>query len=600
MIMKGRFKEKAFISWRSGLSFVWENAWKGEALIRLCLLRLCGWLCVLVFGAAVCWQVSACGVRVECRQDQDCTAPKNVCALGICKQCTTDTDCPPVQDTGALRRCDLNSFLCIDATGYEPPPIENDPPCLPGNYRSCYTGPPKTLGLGTCKAGRQTCQPDGSWGPCEGQTLPQEEDLCSGQDRDCNGVPNDGPQSLCQKQEGVCFGSLKGCQDQTPVACGEAQYKSHSSQYADKEIPCDGLDNNCDGLFDQTTSRCVKTLTGDDKGATNGIGVKATFNEPTHLTRVGNLLYITDTGNHQIRTLDTTTLEVRLFLGTGSAGDAPGGIDSATFNRPHGLAHDPKNSLLFVADTANHRIRKIDLQAKQVSGFVGRPGQNPGKEDGNFETASFTSPKGLLMAPDGASFYVADTGNHLIRKVTLTGEVSTVAGSCPGTPCEPGYSEGEATKARFNSPTSMAWLDTSGTQMLITDTNNHCIRLLDLSQKQVSTYAGRCGVAGDKDGTKRVQARLNQPWGLLKLPEEAGFYISTHGLSAIRKLDSTSISTLAGGLDGFLDPPYPGVQSARFNKPSGLLLLNPPSSIYPSGQFLIADTMNHKIRALYP
>lgn len=141
------------------------------------------------------------------------------------------------------------------------------------------------------------------------------------------------------------------------------------------------------------------------------------------------------------------------LAGRATTGHDDGPAAEARFNNPHGLALDA-NGNLYVADNANHTIRKISPQGI-VSTFAGSPDQ-PGSADGNGSTARFLLPKGVAVDPVG-NVYVADSGNHTVRKITPAGDVTTLAGLAG----QSGSTDGIGSAARFSTPISI-FADASG------------------------------------------------------------------------------------------------------------------------------------------
>ena len=233
--------------------------------------------------------------------------------------------------------------------------------------------------------------------------------------------------------------------------------------------------------------------------STNGIA--AAFNNPEKLVAdaAGNI-YVADTGNGSIRRIDATTGAVTTFAGSGQSGYVDGPAATARFNGPIGLAFDLATSSFYVADADNYRIRHIDatgttttLAGSGVRGFL----------DGPAATARFLEPQGIALDAQG-NLYIADRAAHRVRKLSPAGVVSTYAGS--GTA---GYVDGPAASARFNSPIGVA-VDAAGT-VYVMDRDNQRVRRITLDG-QVSTVAGS-GQAGYADGPAAT-AQFNRAYDL--------------------------------------------------------------------------------------
>ena len=203
--------------------------------------------------------------------------------------------------------------------------------------------------------------------------------------------------------------------------------------------------------------------------------------------------FIVDRENHAIRVLLGDT--VYTYAG-GVQGFGNGRNEDAMFDSPSAIAID-KSGVLYVADTMNHCIRKIDTD-RTVSTIAGRAG-TPGYANANGSAALFCEPSGIAVDSEGA-IYVADTGNHVIRKIS-GGFVTTVAGTVSSVESGEDYAPGGS----FNFPRGLCWADG---KLYIADTGDHTVKMLT-GDGNVSTVAGS-GEPGDRDGTPDT-AMLNNP-----------------------------------------------------------------------------------------
>jgi hypothetical protein len=211
-----------------------------------------------------------------------------------------------------------------------------------------------------------------------------------------------------------------------------------------------------------TVSRLVGYGSG---GFADGTGSSAKFNNPSGITIDGVNLYVADYYNNRIRKIVISTGVVTTVAGTGSIGSANGTGTSASFYSPHGITTDGTN--LYVADRANHLIRKIVISTGVVTTLAGTG--STGYSDGMGTSASFNMPIGITT--DGTNLYVSDSSNHIIRKIIIsTGLVRIVAGSATNDMSH----NGTGTGAGFTYPNGIT---TDGKNLYVT-TGNNWIRVI--------------------------------------------------------------------------------------------------------------------------
>jgi serine/threonine protein kinase/sugar lactone lactonase YvrE len=251
--------------------------------------------------------------------------------------------------------------------------------------------------------------------------------------------------------------------------------------------------------------------------------------------------------------LQVTTLAGR--PGQGGYGDGPG--DEAQFHLPNNLAVDRAGNV-FVADTANNVIRKITPEGV-VSTLAGQTG-NHGSTDGSGGEARFWAPFGIAV--DGAgNILVADTANNTIRKITPSGVVNTLAGLAG----HPGSTDGAGSKARFRNPWSVA-VDSHG-NVIVADMSNDTVRRITPTG-DVTTLAGQAGMSGSTDGFA-IDARFNDPFAVT-VDGEDNIYISDSGNNTIRKLTPAGTVVTLAGLASYAGNTDGSAQGARFWNPQGL------------------------------
>lgn len=290
----------------------------------------------------------------------------------------------------------------------------------------------------------------------------------------------------------------------------------------------------------------------------------AAFRLPTNLAILpDNSIVISDQGNHLIRQLDLNPGNVSTYAGMiltiDEQGYPVGGLyndvkEKAIFSAPSGLASDSKGNV-YVADTANHVIRKINKEGKVIT-LAGNG--RPGLIDGKSNNASFYFPQDIAVAKDG-TVYVADTLNHVIRKIDTNGNVSTL-NATSSRPVEivggviesaGDYLDGTLDHAKFNEPSGLA-IDEKG-NLYVSDTGNQVIRYIDLLTNKITTVAGNVSFtnalyaeSGFKDGSAR-DSKFSTPKGIAITPE-GGLLIADHGNHAIRYYYKDTVRTIVDEL----------------------------------------------------
>lgn len=434
----------------------------------------------------------------------------------------------------------------------------------------------------------------------------------------------------------------------------------------------------------------VTTVAGSTQGYRDGTGTQAQFNGPWGLdVAADSSIYVADHDNDVIRRVTpqgvVTTLAGRVLQGNPSSGGDDGVAGDARFHFPSGIATSPDGNTVYVSDALNHAIRAITIPGGSVSTlagskprrgftegtgtgarfffpagvaadaagnvyvaqtnairrispnrttitFAGVQGEG-GWADGGGQSARFQDPSGIAIGPDG-SLYVADPGNHTIRKITPGGFVTTLAGSA----FSPGYQDGFGSAARFSRP----WGITVDSQnvVYVTELDNHTIRRIEPSG-EVSTLAGNPNAGFfDAFGTA---SRFSFPSGIT-VDGARNLYVADFGNNVIRKITQSGVTTTIAGGNASNPGSQDGIgRDARFTGPSGVVsdaegnlyvseynhvirrirasglvstvagLIGSPGNVdgtgssarfsfpenlalLPSGQLLIADSQNHAVR----
>jgi len=303
---------------------------------------------------------------------------------------------------------------------------------------------------------------------------------------------------------------------------------------------------------------------------------------PHQLSRDGaGNIYFADPNHHQIFKRDAVTGETTVAAGTGASGFSGDGgqATQAQLDKPHGV-FVTASGVIYIADTENHRVRKVD--ASGIITTVAGTGTGGYSGDGG-AAASAQINKPRAVAEDGSgNIYIADTDNHRVRKVDGSGIITTAAGT--GTA---GYNGDNrpAITAQLNKPSGVF---TAFGMIFIADTDNHRIRKVPPSKIIVSVAGtGTGGYSGD--GGAATNAQINRPWAVAA-DGSGNIYIADTDNHRVRKVDGAGIiTTVAGtGVAGYSGDGGPAV-SAQIDKPKGVCLDG-------LGQLILADTNNNRLR----
>lgn len=313
-------------------------------------------------------------------------------------------------------------------------------------------------------------------------------------------------------------------------------------------------------------------------GDADATGNAARFNGPTGIFRSGLNLYVVESGNSKVRQIVISTAAVTSLVGPAQGAQNPSDTDAtgtaSRFNNPYGITTDGTN--LFVAEQNNNKIRKIVIATGIVTTLAGpAPGNTTsGDADGTGNAARFNSPYGLTT--DGTNLFVADKANHKIRKIVIaTGVVTTLAGQAQGcfAACASGDTDATGNAARFFEPYGIT---TDGTNLYVSDRSNNKIRKIVISSGVVTTLAGPAQgstIGGDTDATGNA-ARFSLPDGITT--DSVNIYVVDSGSNKIRKIviGTGVVTTLAGPAQGSSvsgDSDGTG-NAARFQLPRGITM----------------------------
>lgn len=325
-----------------------------------------------------------------------------------------------------------------------------------------------------------------------------------------------------------------------------------------------------------TPQLAVSTLAGTPgaAGSSDGASAAASFRNPTDLASDGSgNFYVADSSNHTIRRISAAGA-VTTFAGVaGQSGATDGSSTVARFNTPSGLAFDAAGNL-YVADGGNHTVRRISA-AGVVTTIAGSAGL-PGSADGSGAAARFKYPRDVVVDPAG-NVYVADSENFLLRRISPSGVVSTVAGVAGRSDA----ADGVGAQARFGRLASLA-IDASG-NLYVADSWG-VRRVTPAGAVTTITAMGTPTALDVGTGRGGSQAAFMDLWGIALAPN-GDLYLAT--TTEIRRLTNGGILvTLAGGGWGFADGT--GTR-ASFSGAGGLV-------VDANGTVWVADAGNHAIR----
>jgi sugar lactone lactonase YvrE len=306
-----------------------------------------------------------------------------------------------------------------------------------------------------------------------------------------------------------------------------------------------------------TTIAGGTTFAGDGSAASS-----ARLNSPVGVAvdKLGNI-FVADWQNHRIRKVAMRTGIITSVAGTGQpaySGDN-GPATAACLDEPEAVAVDGAGNLL-IADSHNYRIRKVSAETGIISTIAGGGEPADGLGDNGPAAAAAVSGVSGIAVDQSGNIYLADTGNNRIRRIDSgTNVISTFAGN--GTADFSG-DKGLATQATLNAPAQIA-LDSAG-NLFIADTGNNRVRRVDSATGVIATVAGDGTSGSSGDGGPATAARLVP--ASVDVDADGNLFIADAGDQRIRKVDAVTgtISTVAGGGSGLGDNGPAGSAGLRF------------------------------------
>ena len=340
----------------------------------------------------------------------------------------------------------------------------------------------------------------------------------------------------------------------------------------------------------------ITTVTGTGVAGYTGDGfaaLSAKLNSPFGIAvdPVTGNVFFADSANHCVRKITAATGIITTIAGNGSAAFSGDNAAStaARLSSPVGVALDASGNI-YISDLGNGRIRKITAATGIITTVAGTGGTTFGGDGGLATAATAKINKPYAVAFDAAgNFYIADYGNHRIRKVTIsTGIISTFAGNGTG-----GFlgDATPATTARINFPEGLAF-DASG-NLYIADYGNNRVRMVNTAGI-ISTAAGNGTSVYGGDGSAATATGLDKPIGIA-FDAAGNYYVTDRANNSVRMVNPATgiISTTAGtGTAGYNNDCISPI-AAQLNLPSGL-------AFDGSGNLYITDRLNNRVRKIIP
>jgi len=275
-------------------------------------------------------------------------------------------------------------------------------------------------------------------------------------------------------------------------------------------------------------------------GFNDAVGSAAGFNTPVGLLLAASqtILYVADSLNHKIRSVDILTAQVTSLSGTGEAGFQDGLGNVAQFHTPLGIQRS--DNVMFVADSGNHRIRSVSLNDGSASTLAGNG--ISGGADGVGESATFDTPRSLAITQVGDQMFVA-TGQCTIRQISIsTRLVTTIVGS----PSDCQSVDGTGSSARLQPPSALT-LSVDEMLLYIAESDGHRVRGFGLQEAKLFTMAGN-GVPGAQD-SHGTSATFSHPLDLATSPDGTTLFVADSGYHKIRRLQLSPLDCPPTKLD---------------------------------------------------
>jgi sugar lactone lactonase YvrE len=350
-----------------------------------------------------------------------------------------------------------------------------------------------------------------------------------------------------------------------------------------------GLDKNGNLLIADGTNHRVRVVTAADGIINTLAGNGLVTYDPRGLAVNGDHIYFSDTANNRIRRFNVQTGEISLVAGDGQAQHAGDGDSAltASLSRPRGITFDASGNL-YIADSGNHRVRKIGADGK--IGTVAGNGTGAANDDDGLSAtnAALYEPDDVAVDATG-TVYVVERLAHRVRRFTVGGTITTVAGTRTAGGVE--AEGGRAVESPLYNPQAIA-IEKSGA-LLVADTGNQRIRRVG-ADGTIRTVAGNGAAGYGRDGGPATEAFINNPTGITA-DGSGNLYIGDTDNQSIRRVSPDGIIATVAGTErtaGFNGDGSPATQFAMYR----------PSIVVPytDCSLLVADTSNQRIRRVWP
>jgi DNA-binding beta-propeller fold protein YncE len=281
----------------------------------------------------------------------------------------------------------------------------------------------------------------------------------------------------------------------------------------------------------------ISTVAGTGEKGTAGVGgpsIKAQFNAPHSLAVMPNGdTLVADTMNNRVCKIDAQKGLLTVVAGTGEKGFSGDGriAAKARFGNIYCVALDPRGERLYLADLDNRRIRVVDLKTSIVTTIAGNGKKGVPEDSAEAVNAPLVDPRAVAADAKG-NIYILERGGHALRAVDAQGKIRTIAGTGKAGATGDG---GDVRHATLNGPKHLC-LDNDG-NVIIADTENHLIRKVVLAEGKIVRVAGTGKKGSAGIGGPPREAELNQPHGVYVHPKTGILYIADSSNNRILRID---------------------------------------------------------------